>query len=130
MHLFLLPFLVAPPLREAKTVHTERMAHVVGLRLDYGRALDFGLAHLHTHESTTARGGLGGMVVFQYGIDGRVVSDEGAFRGGLLFTSGRISLVGDAGARRSRATPRSSPRVPVVYHHARTWTEKPPAGTP
>lgn len=97
VHLFLLPFLVAAPANEVTTTHTERMAHVVGARLDYGRALDFGLAYLHTHESITASRGLGGMLVLQYGVDGRLVRHEGDFRGGLLFGTGRLSFVADTG---------------------------------
>ncbi len=98
MPLFLLPFLVAPPPKEVTTTHTERMAHVVGARLDYGRrGLDFGLAYLHTHESITASGGLGGMLVLQYGLDGRLVRHDGDFRGGMLFGTGRLSFIADTG---------------------------------
>jgi len=73
------------------------MAHTIGARLDVGRAWDFGLAYLHTHESLTTRNGLGALFVAQYGVDGRLIRDEGAFRAGLGLATGRISMVGDAG---------------------------------
>jgi hypothetical protein len=93
----MLPVLAAPRANDAPLVHRERMAHVVGARLDIGRAWDFGLAYLHSHESLTTRNGLGALIAFQYGVDGRLIRDEGAFRAGLGLLTGRISMMGDAG---------------------------------
>jgi hypothetical protein len=43
------------------------------------------------------RGGLGAMVVLQYGADVRAVRHEGAFRAALGFATARLSMLGDAG---------------------------------
>lgn len=108
---------------DAPIVHHERMAHVVGARLDVGRAWDVGLAYLHTYESGESRNGLGAMAVLQYGIDGRLVHHDGAFQSGLAFATGRLSLVGDAGGFGMEASLGSSftAAAPVVAEGGVFW---------
>jgi hypothetical protein len=81
-------------------VHETSQKHAPFARWEIGRlGTSIGAGYIHLWEQADSLNGLGGIVWFGAGVDGRlfVAHDPGRVAGAGGFASGRISFMGDAG---------------------------------